>query len=131
MIDLSSLNGGAETSFAKDMNSLGQIVGYSQMDPFGPENSACAVIWYDDLTPIALDTLIDPLARIFGQVALYTAMGINDLGQIVGYGLINGKERAFLLSPLATVPESETYALIVLGFGLISIAIRRRAIANI
>jgi probable HAF family extracellular repeat protein len=131
IIDLSSLNGGAETSFAKDINSLGQIVGYSQIDPFGPENSARAVIWYDDLTPIALDTLIDPLDPLFGQITLYTAMGINDLGQIVGYGLINGKERAFLLSPLATVPEPETYALMMLGFGLISIAIRRRAVANI
>jgi probable HAF family extracellular repeat protein len=126
-VDLGSLNGGTEASFAKDINRQGQIVGYSQIDPLAPENSARAVIWFDDFNPVALDTLIDPLDPMYGQVSLYTAMGINDLGQIVGYGSINGKERAFLLTPLAAVPEPENYALIMLGLGLIGLAKKYKA----
>ncbi len=35
--------------------------------------------------------------------SLQAATGINDLGQIVGYGMINGNQQAFLLTP-TTVP---------------------------
>lgn len=130
-IDLGSLNGDADASFAKDINNLGQIVGYSLVDPADPLNLARAVIWQNDLNPVALDSLIDPLDPLFGHVQLYTAWGINDLGQIVGYGLINGKERAFLLNPLAAaVPEPKAHAFMIIGLGLLSIASRRKLRAD-
>jgi probable HAF family extracellular repeat protein len=43
---------------------------------------------------------------------LRDAQAINDLGQIVGFGDINGQEHAYLLSP---VPEPSTVALIATG----------------
>lgn len=126
IIDLGSLNDDADASFAKDINNLGQIVGYSLVDPADPLNLARAVIWENGVNPVALESLIDPLDPLFGQVQLYAAWGINDLGQIVGYGLINGRERAFLLNPLAaTVPEPNAQALMIVGFGLL-FACRRK-----
>jgi probable HAF family extracellular repeat protein len=49
------------------------------------------------------------------------ATGINDAGQIVGQGLIDGQEHAFLMSPQA-VPEPSS--LVLFGFGFAAIAIR-------
>ena len=127
IIDLGSLNDGADASFAKDINNLGQIIGYSQLDPSNPNSLSRAVIWSDSLVPIALDTLIDPLDPLNGKASLYSAWGINDLGQIVGYGLINGQQRAFLLNPISSVAEPENYALMMFGLSLISLARRRKA----
>lgn len=51
-----------------------------------------------------LNALIDPLS---GWV-LTSGNGINDSGQITGRGLLNGQERAFLMTP---VPEPSSIAL--------------------
>ena len=37
-----------------------------------------------------------------------SATAINDEGQIVGQGLINGQEQAFLMTPMAETPELGT-----------------------
>jgi hypothetical protein len=59
---------------------------------------------------------------------LYEAHAINDAGEIVGSGTINGQEHAFLLTP---VPEPSAFVLTSLG-GLLLIGygwfVRRRAI---
>ena len=47
------------------------------------------------------------------------ATGINDSGQIVGQGLIDGQEHAFLMSP-QSVPEPTTLTVLALGFGAAS-----------
>ncbi len=57
---------------------------------------------------------------------LGSACGINDLGQIVGYGLNSlGQNHAFLLTP---IPEPSTFALLDIGLiSFIAFAWRRRS----
>ena len=44
------------------------------------------------------------------------ATAINDAGQIVGQGLINGQEQAFLMTPIADqVPEPHSIAMWCVG----------------
>jgi probable HAF family extracellular repeat protein len=66
---------------------------------------------------IDLNTLIDPDS---GWI-LTRAYGINNLGQIVGSGSFEGRGMAVLLNP---IPEPGTWALLLLGVGLL--AVRRR-----
>ena len=62
-----------------------------------------------------------------GWSSFSAATDINDLGQIVGTGILNGSGRAFLLSPVtAPVPEPETYAMMLCGLGLVGTIARRR-----
>ncbi|TXT23230.1 MAG: hypothetical protein FD134_2256 [Gallionellaceae bacterium] len=60
-----------------------------------------------------------------------TARDINNNGQIVGYGYLNGTQHAFLLQDVApsvasAVPEPETYAMLLAGLGLLGYTARRR-----
>ncbi|MGQ3169182.1 MAG: PEP-CTERM sorting domain-containing protein [Methylophilus sp.] len=124
IIDLGSLNGGADASVAKDINNAGQIVGYSFVDPSNYNSLSKAVIWSDNLTAINLETLIDVQDPLYGKASLAAAWGINDLGQIVGWGWVGGQQQAFLLNPVSSVPEPESYAMLLLG--LAGIAVHRR-----
>jgi probable HAF family extracellular repeat protein len=59
---------------------------------------------------------------------LRTASGINDDGWIIGTAyntLTGGQEHAYLLS-VATIPEPETYAMMLAGLGLLGLTARRR-----
>jgi probable HAF family extracellular repeat protein len=126
IIDLGSLNGGSDASIAKDINNAGQIVGYSFVDPSNYNSLSKAVIWSDNLTAINLETLIDAQDPLYGKASLAAAWGINDLGQIVGWGWVGGQQQAFLLNPVSvsSVPEPESYAMLLLG--LVGIAAHRR-----
>jgi probable HAF family extracellular repeat protein len=78
--DLGSLGGGS--SYALDINDLGQIVGYSELQPAGETH---AVLWQDgqliDLgSPCGIDT---------------HALAINKHGQIVGYDYCRNNEQVF------------------------------------
>ena len=44
------------------------------------------------------------------------ATGINELGDIIGYGDYQGATYGFLLTPTATVPEPSTWAMPLVGF---------------
>ncbi len=74
-----------------------------------------------------LNALIDPLDPLKGVTTLADARGINNLGQIVGLGIISGKSHAFLVTP---VPEPETYAMMVAGLGLLGFMLRRQSSAR-
>lgn len=86
----------AGRSAATNINNLDQVVGYSDTD-FGEEHAFLYTI-ADDLM-VDLNTFLHANS---GWV-LNRAYAINDKGQIVGWGLLNGQKRAFLLSPKSLV----------------------------
>ncbi len=84
---------------------------------------------YGDGVLVDLNSLLPPGSGwVLGQ-----ATGINDSGQIVGEGIINGQTHGFLLSPSAqpSVPEPGTLALLVTAFsGLLAYGWRRHLAAR-
>jgi probable HAF family extracellular repeat protein len=102
MTDLGTLGG--TYSYAWGINASGQVVGDSDGHAF----------LYSGSTMTDLNTLIDPASGW----TLRAAEGINDAGQIVGCGYINGQTHAFLLD----TPEPTT--LLLLGLG--GLALRNR-----
>jgi probable HAF family extracellular repeat protein len=109
MYDIGHLGGG--NASARGINNLGQVVGTSDGHAF---------IW-DNVN--GMRDLNDFLPANSGWT-LVGAEDINDQGQIVGYGFINGGNhtRAFLLTP-TVVPEPVSSLLFVIGG---SICVARR-----
>jgi probable HAF family extracellular repeat protein len=96
MQDLGTLPG-LPVSLANGINNKGQVVGFSQ-DANGDTLSSVPFIWQDGVLT-DLNTLIPPNSPLF----LLEALGINDRGQIAGYGLLsNGEIHAYLLNPCET-----------------------------
>jgi hypothetical protein len=95
-------------SVAMDVNVAGLVVGNSQRIS---GSAAVATLWENG---IAID-LNSRLGQGSGWI-LRSAEGINDAGDIVGYGTFNGQTRAFLLSP---VPEPMPIALLLAGSALL------------
>jgi len=93
MKDLGTLPGGF-SSFATAINNLGQIVGSSGLQQ---ESGVIyrAFVWSTRAGMQDLNLLIPPESA---WTLLY-ASGINDLGQITGYGTIDQQTHAFLLTP--------------------------------
>jgi probable HAF family extracellular repeat protein len=90
MTDIGTLPGG-KVSSATAINNLGQIVGLSST----VAGDVAHPFLYDGTTMEDLTTLIAPNS---GWTLTYVS-GINDQGQIVGRGMLNGQEHAFLLTP--------------------------------
>ncbi|GAA2384460.1 hypothetical protein [Dactylosporangium salmoneum] len=91
--DLGTVDGIAHST-GTALNAAGQVVGTA--DPMcQPCAAPKAWVWQPGGTATALDTLIP--AGTGWQ--LQQATGINDLGQIVGRGLLGGHVHAFLLTP--------------------------------
>jgi probable HAF family extracellular repeat protein len=85
--------GGAVTSHGLDINNLGDVVGTLVFDLNNGELNHGFL--YRDGMMIDVNTLLPPGS---GWV-LRDAQAINDVGQIVGFGIINGQRHAYLLFP--------------------------------
>jgi probable HAF family extracellular repeat protein len=107
MIDLGTLPGDT-SSEASDINAAGQVVGTSSQDNLGIQRG----FLYSGGVMYDLNSLIP--ADSGWQII--SAGSINDLGQIVGFGLHNGQPHAFLLS----IPERSIDKILSLlqGFNL-------------
>jgi probable HAF family extracellular repeat protein len=90
--DLGTLPGGNYSSAAA-INDFGLVVGSSTTA--SSPSTTHAMLWSRHSGMWDLNDLIPANS---GWV-LYGATGINILGQVVGYGTINGQEHAFLLTP--------------------------------
>lgn len=102
-------------SFASDINNLGQVVGTSQLESgdFGPYH---AFLWEDGVMMDLNNLVVDGSGWVLSR-----ATAINENGQIVGEGLLNGETHAFVLNPVSSEPEpipEPSSALGVLAFGL-------------
>jgi probable HAF family extracellular repeat protein len=102
MIDLGGLKPGWGSA-AFSINSRGDIVGTSNTNNTTPH----AFIYRDGV----MTDLNDLLPSGSGWT-LEVARGINDSGQVVGWGTINGEEHAFLLDVQAA-PEPSSLVLAV------------------
>ena len=90
-------NFGGRGSRAQGINNLGQSVGW-----YSPTGGNRAFIAYGFTTTYDLNSLIPANS---GWV-LTDALDINDVGEIVGRGTLNGATRAFILRPVETVTVS-------------------------
>lgn len=98
-------------SQAEDINQLGQVVG---------STGSGAFIWDPVNGMQKLEDMVPNLEGWIAQIALYSASGINDKGEIVGQGLTSdGEYHAFLLTPLPTnfCPDSAHINIYNLIFG--------------
>jgi probable HAF family extracellular repeat protein len=107
---------GAVASQGLNINNLNQIVGTLVFDPSdGTKNHG--FVWSNGM----MTDLNNLLPANSGWV-IRDAQGINDLGQIVGFGDIGGEQHAYLLTP---VPEPSTLVLAMAGL-LLGIMLRRK-----
>ena len=81
-----SLSATLTLSLANGINNKGQVVGFS---PDANSNNTVASLWQDGVLT-DLNTLIPSNSPMF----LIEALGINDRGQIAGYGLLSNGEAA-------------------------------------
>jgi probable HAF family extracellular repeat protein len=91
MTDLSTLHNHTN-SVAYGINDSGQVVGSS-----GNSRGTSTAFLYSDGKMIDLNNLLPANSGWF----LAEARKINNRGQIVGIGVINGENRAFLMAPIA------------------------------
>jgi probable HAF family extracellular repeat protein len=90
-------------SEAKDVNNAGEIVGYAAKFFGSPTSGGAAMLWRNG-GAIDLNTLVPHRS---GWV-LQSAEGINDRGDIVGYGSYQGQTRAFMLVRATRLPTGHT-----------------------
>lgn len=108
-------------SEAKDVNNSGVIVGNVAQLYGSPSFGGAAVDWIDGAI-VNLNSLL-PAGSGWN---LLSAEGINDAGDIVGYGTIGGQSHAFLLS--VAVPEPTTLlGAAVLGICMLPFHRQRRS----
>ena len=122
-LPICTLGGANLNSIANGINGLGMIVGSSYL-----ANGTQHGFVFSGGQMVDLNSFVTPNS---GWV-LNQAFGIDNFGNVVGTGTLNGKVHAFLLDPLplagpaaAAIPEPGTFALLGLG-GVAFAALRRR-----
>jgi probable HAF family extracellular repeat protein len=148
---MTALGGLAEQgtrSYANDINNAGQVVGYSTTADgvrafmwqngsttdlgdgiayginnaglvVGMNEGSVAAMWQNGTM-----TLLNTLVGVDGTGwDLIEAQAVNDLGQIVGYGVKDDEVHGFILTP---VPEPEVYLMMGVGVCLAGVIARRR-----
>jgi probable HAF family extracellular repeat protein len=120
MVDLGTLaaDGTGVSSWANAINDSGVIVGASQTSA---DSAYYATLWQGGRS-YDLNALIQPGLGW----TLDSAWSISSNGYIVGLGTLNGQQRGFLLSLLPSVPEPASWAMMLVGFGAVGAAMRRR-----
>jgi probable HAF family extracellular repeat protein len=121
-IDLGTLGG--NNSSATAINALGQIVGSSSVADAQTDR---ATLW-NGITAVDLNSFLSADALSAGW-ELNSANDINDNGWIVGQAsnnLLGIYNQAFLLTPVAVVPEADTSAMLLMGLGLFGFIVRNR-----
>lgn len=113
--DLGTLGG--EQSYGLGVNGSDQVVGFS-MDTREEQRAFI----YTGGVMFNLNDISDAKQKGW---TLAVASGINTRGDIAGSGLINGQLHAFLLTsvqepPISSVPEPETYVMLLLGLGAVA-----------
>ena len=101
--DLGTLPGYAHSA-AERMNNAGTVIGFAfngdaedtTYPYFFPSTTQRAFVWRNGVLH-DLNNLIPPGS---GWTSLNAALDINELGQITGYGVLAGRNRAFRLSPV-------------------------------
>jgi uncharacterized membrane protein len=89
-------NGDVAGSRAMAVNGLGVTVGLFYPDP----STERACLWSGGVRhDLNNATLLNPDGSPAAVWVLTNAMGINDKGQIAGYGILNGATRGFVLTP--------------------------------
>ncbi len=118
---------GAPLANAVAINDAGYSVGWLGGEQSGldsTEGAPEAVVWSPNGTVTNLSTLLNP-AWNFSE-----AVGINDNGDILGYGGVfgTGVINPFILTPLsAAAPEPSTWAMLLAGFAGLGFLGYRRA----
>jgi hypothetical protein len=112
--------GGINEGFGRDINSLGQIVGYGIVS----SSTRRAAMWDWNAPSVILDLNSMLNAPLDPGYSLMEAVGVNDSGQILCLANREGfdVDRAYLLSP---VPEPSGYVLTAIALAAIRLAPRR------
>lgn len=108
-------NGGV--SYGTALNSAGVVVGAAYLDASGIGNYRAALFAHGRV--VNLNRRLSPADQ--AQWTLAVATGINDNGEIVGWGIHNGEERAFKLEPAAHlmalyIPNIQLLEVVGVGF---------------
>lgn len=128
MVGLGTLKEGqfaGQYSMGNAINSAGQVVGWSDVFIGNSNNQVQHAFIYSNGTMTDLNSLLSPNSGW----DLTSAQGINDHGQITGYGTFNGQTQAFVMSGLGSVsaiPEPDEWALMLGGLGFLGFAARQR-----
>jgi probable HAF family extracellular repeat protein len=103
--DLGTLGG--NLAMGRGINNYDWTVGWSDT----PEQSGPHAFVHDGTQMVDLNTrLWNPAGWLLRQ-----AYAINDAGQIVGEGYLNGAEHAYLLQPMARAPRFDPCGIIIIG----------------